>query len=210
MGQANPYEGTSEYSDANSDECYYDLLSKALENALSFCDDVMFNIGILGGSKNSIADLLSKHKKNFFEIVFWEKLTSLPFGMESMRQKVSHRVEPIFCFNQTGKSSFSHATWKKGNGTNLIKSQKKENNPYASVHKATFPVDFAEQVVEKFCEKSVMDLFGGTGTTLIAAEKHNRKAYLMELSPVYCDIIRKHYTKWAKENNRPITSGCLE
>ena len=32
----------------------------------------------------------------------------------------------------------------------------------------------------------------------------------MELDPHYCDVIRKRYTKWAKENGKPITSGCLE
>lgn len=56
----------------------------------------------------------------------------------------------------------------------------------------------------------VLDLFGGSGSTLIACEKLNRKARLMELNPHYCDVIRRRYTQWAKENNRPITSGCLE
>ena len=44
----------------------------------------------------------------------------------------------------------------------------------------------------------------------LPCEKNNRKARLMELSPRYCDLIRRRYTKWAKENGKPITSGCLE
>jgi site-specific DNA-methyltransferase (adenine-specific) len=35
----------------------------------------------------------------------------------------------------------------------------------------------------------VIDLFGGSGTTLIASQKMGRRARLMELSPVYCDVI---------------------
>jgi len=35
----------------------------------------------------------------------------------------------------------------------------------------------------------VLDTFGGSGTTLIAAEKHERQARLMELDPKYCDVI---------------------
>ncbi|KAG0322910.1 hypothetical protein BGZ97_002666 [Linnemannia gamsii] len=35
----------------------------------------------------------------------------------------------------------------------------------------------------------VLDLFGGSGSTLIACEKHNRSARLMELDPKYCDVI---------------------
>lgn len=39
----------------------------------------------------------------------------------------------------------------------------------------------------------VLDLFGGSGTTLIAAEKHGRHAKLMELDPKYCDVIVKRW-----------------
>ena len=39
----------------------------------------------------------------------------------------------------------------------------------------------------------VLDLFGGSGTTAIAAEKNGRVAYLMELDPKYCDVI---VTRW--------------
>lgn len=35
----------------------------------------------------------------------------------------------------------------------------------------------------------VLDLFGGSGTTLIACEQNGRTAYLMELDPKYCDVI---------------------
>ena len=39
----------------------------------------------------------------------------------------------------------------------------------------------------------VLDLFGGSGTTLIAAEKNGRVSYLMELDPKYCDVIIKRW-----------------
>jgi site-specific DNA-methyltransferase (adenine-specific) len=42
----------------------------------------------------------------------------------------------------------------------------------------------------------VADFFGGSGSTLIAAEQTGRKAYLMELDEKYCDVIRK---RWAGE-----------
>ena len=41
----------------------------------------------------------------------------------------------------------------------------------------------------------VMDLFGGSGSTLVAAEKLNRKCYMMELDPAYCDVIIERYEK---------------
>lgn len=44
----------------------------------------------------------------------------------------------------------------------------------------------------------ILDLFGGSGTTLIAAEQLNRKCYMMELDPHYCDVI---IARWEKLTN---------
>ena len=85
--------------------------------------------------------------------------------------------------------------------------------PTASrLHPTMKPVELFEYLIKNNSKAGdiVLDLFGGSGTTLIACEKNNRKARLMELDPHYCDVIRRRYTKWAKENNKPITSGCLE
>lgn len=45
----------------------------------------------------------------------------------------------------------------------------------------------------------VLDSFGGSGTTLIACEQLNRKAFLMELDPHYCDVI---IARWEKFTGR--------
>ncbi len=42
-------------------------------------------------------------------------------------------------------------------------------------------------------DQIVLDLFGGSGSTLIAAEQAGRACYIMELDPKYCDVIRKRY-----------------
>lgn len=42
---------------------------------------------------------------------------------------------------------------------------------------------------------AVLDLFGGSGTTVIAAEQNGRDAYLMELDPAYCDVIIDRWEK---------------
>lgn len=52
--------------------------------------------------------------------------------------------------------------------------------------------------------QSVLDLFGGTGTSMIASDKLNRKSYLQELDPKYCDVIVARYIKHRKE-----TGGSL-
>ena len=47
----------------------------------------------------------------------------------------------------------------------------------------------------------VLDLFGGSGTTLIACEQLDRKCYMMELDPKYCDVIRKRWWKFTHDGN---------
>jgi DNA modification methylase len=47
-------------------------------------------------------------------------------------------------------------------------------------------------------EMIILDLFGGSGSTLIACEQTNRICYMMEIDPHYCDVIRKRYENFIK------------
>lgn len=178
-----------EYKDSLTDDDYSKLLTCALGNALNVCDDALFNIGIIKGSKRGIFEMIDAHKAKFCDVLVWKKRDALPMGMESQRALVKHICELIFCFNQKGNRAFSHPQWDKGCGTNLIETQDALGNEYSNVHHATFPVSLAAEVIQNYTEKSVLDLFGGTGTTLVAAEQLGRTCYMMELDPHYCDVI---------------------
>ena len=80
------------------------------------------------------------------------------------------------------------------------------------VHPTQKPVGMLQKILEDFTEKgeTVLDVFGGSGSTLIACEGTGRKCLMIEMSENYCDVIRRRYTQWAKENGKPITSGCLD
>jgi DNA modification methylase len=80
------------------------------------------------------------------------------------------------------------------------------------VHPTQKPVGMLQKILEDFTEKgeTVLDVFGGSGSTLIACEGTERKCLMIEMSENYCDVIRRRYTQWAKENGKPITSGCLD
>tara|TARA_Y100001968_G_C19393138_1_gene736732 strand:- start:478 stop:1680 length:1203 start_codon:yes stop_codon:yes gene_type:complete len=62
-------------------------------------------------------------------------------------------------------------------------------------HPTQKPTLLVEYFFDKWCKdlKNVVDLYGGSGSTLIAAERTNRQAYLMELDPKYCDVIVKRW-----------------
>jgi DNA modification methylase len=67
----------------------------------------------------------------------------------------------------------------------------KKVNPQHMVHLTEKPVELAARALEYSSRpgEHVLDLFGGSGSTLIAAEQTGRRAFLMELDPLYCDII---------------------
>jgi len=53
----------------------------------------------------------------------------------------------------------------------------------------------------------VLDLFGGSGSTLIAAEQTNRICYMMELDPHYCDVIINRWQKYTGKEAMRVDSG---
>jgi site-specific DNA-methyltransferase (adenine-specific) len=67
----------------------------------------------------------------------------------------------------------------------------------SDLHPTTKPVELIVRVIKNSSKKGdiVADLFGGSGSSLIAAEQTGRTAYLMELDEKYCDVIRK---RWAE------------
>jgi DNA modification methylase len=63
------------------------------------------------------------------------------------------------------------------------------------VHPTQKPVSLMEWIIKRFnlSAQTIADFFGGSGSTLIAAEKHGIDAYIMELDPKYCDVIIKRW-----------------
>lgn len=55
------------------------------------------------------------------------------------------------------------------------------------------PVELCAKYIELYAEKNVLDLFGGSGSTLIACEQLDRTCYMMELDPKYCDVIIRRW-----------------
>jgi DNA modification methylase len=67
----------------------------------------------------------------------------------------------------------------------------KKVNPQSMIHLTEKPAELAARAIEYSSQpgQNVLDLFGGSGSTLIAAEQTGRRAFLMELDPPYCDVI---------------------
>lgn len=82
----------------------------------------------------------------------------------------------------------------------------KKVNPQSMVHLTEKPVELAARAMQysSLAGENVLDLFGGSGSTLIAAEQTGRKAFLMEIDPPYCDVIRERWEKFTGKKARRI------
>ncbi len=77
----------------------------------------------------------------------------------------------------------------------------KKINPQSLVHLTAKPVELARRANEFSSRRgeNVLDLLGGSGSSLIGAHETGRHAFLMELDPLYVDVILKHYQTFTGE-----------
>lgn len=78
-----------------------------------------------------------------------------------------------------------------------------------NVHPTQKPFFIPEEAVSNSTKQgsNVLDLFGGSGSTLLACEKLNRKSYVMELDPKYCDVIIKRWQDFTGQEATNETTG---
>ena len=73
------------------------------------------------------------------------------------------------------------------------------------MHPTQKPVELAERALINHKPGNVIDLFGGSGSTLIAAERLKRQAFLMELDPKYCDVIVKRWEDFTGDKAKRVS-----
>ncbi len=68
------------------------------------------------------------------------------------------------------------------------------------LHPTQKPVELAERAIRSNSKSrdTVLDPFGGSGTTLIACEKHGRQARLVELEPKYIDVVIRRWEQYTE------------
>lgn len=71
----------------------------------------------------------------------------------------------------------------------------------STLHPTMKPIDLIAKLIKNSSKENdtILDLFGGSGSTIIAAEQLNRNCYAMELDPKYCDVIVK---RWESLTNK--------
>jgi DNA modification methylase len=128
-------------------------------------------------------------------------------GFKQARPSTIQWVKPSLTMSQGDYHSQNEPClfgWKEGSGRVRVKDRKQttiwhcDRTKEAKVHPTMKPVELCQRAIENSSVANciVLDLFGGSGSTLIACEKTNRHARLMELDAKYCDVIIKRWQEF--------------
>ena len=141
-------------------------------------------------------------------------------GLKFSQQIIWHKMHPVISRKDfMGDHEWCFYGWREGKahvvlGPNNVPDvwQVKKVNPQSMVHLTEKPVELAVRAMQYSSRpgERVLDIFGGSGSTLIAAEQTERKALLMELDPLYCDVIVKRWEEFtgrkAEREKAPATA----
>lgn len=149
-----------------------------------------FEKGVMNAYVFCNKDLLPEYlnwaitNKYSYNVLVWKKPNAIPIGD-------SHRpdIEYLLLFRK-------NAIWNNAlDGVNY--SRCLEFGRETGLHPTMKPIGLIanEMRISTNSGSVVLDLFGGSGSTLIACEQIGRKCFMMELDPKYCDVIRKRWVK---------------
>lgn len=185
---------------------FQQLVRHSLDGAIHFvCMDWRHMTEMLAASEGVYAEL-----KN---LIVWAKDNG---GMGTFYRS---RHELIFAFKVgtaphiNGFELGQHGRYRTNvweyRGINTLKSGHQEE---LALHPTVKPVQMIADAIKDVSARGevVLDLFGGSGSTLIAAQKTGRIAHLCELDPLYCDRIIARYEAFAKDEAECLACGLPE
>jgi len=189
MGKTTKYNGND---DNKTEADYIAFLNSYIECAIEHCEYVFMNVQSISNNKIALIDVLYHNKDIYADTIIWDKIHGQPAMAENVMNSV---FEYVHIFSKKANRAIGTIRFR-GTVDNILHLQSQRKNEYSDIHNATFSVELASHFIRNFAKESVLDQFGGTGTTLIACEQTNRTCYMMELDPKYCDVIRKRYAKF--------------
>jgi DNA modification methylase len=145
---------------------------------------------IWGGYANiaNYPAVLEAHDLYFSQTIIWDK-------QHPVLTRKDYMGAPEWCFYGWQRGA-GHQFFGPPNATDLWTIKKV--NPLSMVHLTEKPVELATRalVYSSRPGEHVLDLFGGSGSTLIAAEQTGRRAFLMELDALYCGVIVQRWQQF--------------
>lgn len=170
-------------NDSMGDGDFYNFLLDFYKNALAVTGE---------GCPIYVAhdDTEGSNFRNAMRKAGWEYKQSIIWVKNAIvmgRQDYHWQHEPILYGWKPGAAHRWYGERNKSTVWNFNKPQRSD------VHPTMKPVELVEHAVQNSSKKgdNILDLFGGSGSTMLAAQRTQRTAFLMELDPHYCDVIVK-------------------
>ena len=173
-------------NDNKSNDEYVKFLYDFTINTLNNSNYSFVNLQILESNKQSLIEYQYQLKEQMKDVLIWNKSQYPP---HINKGTFGCKWEYVFALSYDSKGRAFPSSWQ-GKYSNVIETENASANEFADIHKATFPISFPSWIIEKMdFSKSILDLFLGTGTTMVASHQLKRKCYGMELDPKYCQVI---------------------
>lgn len=176
--------------DTMSESELYDMLKSAFINVRENCkDDACYYVtSPQGGSLGLMMMMMRDAGLEVRHVLMWRKNTAT-FSLGRLDYDYQH--EPIF-YTWTK----SHHNYRKGKYRTTIWDFDKPRK--CDLHPTMKPVGLVANAMLDGTKEgdNVLDSFGGAGTTIIACEQLDRKCFMMELDPHYCDVIIKRWEEF--------------
>jgi DNA modification methylase len=197
-----------EYTDDQSQESYLSFLRDFTDCVLSVSEIAFINVQMLAGNKFIFPEYWMNFRDHVVDVMVWDK----EYGAPAMPKNVLNLAfEFVFILSKDKKANRVIKTAPEFRGTvsNIVRinPRREGKEEIQKDHGAVFPVSFAEYFILKFSTNHIIfDPFGGTGTTMIAAEKLGRKSRCIELNPIYCDVIVQRWEDFTGKKAKLISS----
>jgi len=164
-----------------------DLFYESLSTAITWLKDgAALYVWYASGKSIETYASLAKLPLKLRAVIQWYKIKS---GLGAFMSQYIPNCEPCMYLHKEGCSP----SWYGPTNEKTVWELKKESTN--NFHPTQKPVELPERAITNSTKQgdSVLDLFGGSGSTLIACEKIGRLARVMELDPKYCDVIVKRW-----------------
>lgn len=176
--------------DTLSEDALYNQLKQAFINVREACaeDACYYVTSPQGGSLGLMMMMMRDAGLEVRHVLIWEK-NNATFSIGRLDYDYQH--EPIFY--TWGKK---HHNFRGGEYRTTVW---KYDKPLASkLHPTMKPIELVGNAIKDgtLPDMSVLDVFGGSGSTLIACEQLARICYMLEIDPHYCDVIIARWEKY--------------
>lgn len=191
----------------STDKANVELLMNGEKADMVFTDPPFpNNSGIMHEMIVGIEDAFNNARTfcNHTMIWFWDNLQNTPFDEKINARHIWHKTNGWqaghFEMMNEYRGNEERGECKVYSHPNVGVLKRSEVGGHLTPKPTALPVEI---MLEKTKENHlVLDMFLGSGSTLIACEKINRICYGMELDPKYCDVIRKRYAKFTAADDQ--------